>query len=100
MGSNFNVKIDPYVLEKIDSIDYYNQIMFKKIDIGISLTSELVKAKEIIEMNPYIGKKIDINKFKYVMSSVKSVLYYEVIENKKVIAFYDLKPFKQNKNYL
>lgn len=23
MGSNFNVKIDPYVLEKIDKIDYY-----------------------------------------------------------------------------
>lgn len=29
MGSNFNVKIDPYLLEIIDSIDYYNQIMFK-----------------------------------------------------------------------
>lgn len=27
MGSNFNVKIDPYVLEKIDKIDYYNHII-------------------------------------------------------------------------
>ena len=27
MGSNFNIKIDPYVLEKIDKIDYYNHII-------------------------------------------------------------------------
>lgn len=27
MRSNFNVKIDPYVLEKIDKIDYYNHII-------------------------------------------------------------------------
>ena len=59
---------------------------------------ELQKAKEIVEANPHIGKKVQTNKYKYVISSTKAVLYSEIIENSRNIIFYDYKPFKQNKD--
>ena len=71
---------------------------FKNFSIGIFLTNELRKVKGIVEANPHIGKKIQTNKYKYVMSTTKAVLYYEIIENSENIVFYEYKPFKQNKD--
>ena len=98
MGSSFNVKIDSHIIEIIDNIDYYNFMRFKNFSIGIFLTKELRKVKGIVEANPHIGKKVQTNKYKYVMSSTKAVLYYELIESSKSIVFYEYKPFKQNKD--
>lgn len=98
MGLNFDVEIEPYIIEIIDNIDYYNFMRFKNFSIGIFLTKELRKVKGIVEANPHIGKKVQTNKYKYVMSSTKAVLYYELIESSKSIVFYEYKPFKQNKD--
>lgn len=98
MELNFNVEIEPYIIETIDNIDYYNFMRFKNFSIGIFLTKELRKVKGIVEANPHIGKKVQTNKYKYVMSSTKAVLYYELIESSKSIVFYEYKPFKQNKD--
>ena len=98
MGLNFDVEIEPYIIEIIDNIDYYNFMRFKNFSIGILLTKELRKVKGIVEANPHIGKKVQTNKYKYVMSSTKAVLYYELIESSKSIVFYEYKPFKQNKD--
>ena len=98
MGLNFDVEIEPYIIEIIDNIDYYNFMRFKNFSIGILLTKELRKVKVIVEANPHIGKKVQTNKYKYVMSSTKAVLYYELIESSKSIVFYEYKPFKQNKD--
>ena len=83
MELNFDVEIEPYIIEIIDNIDYYNYIRFRNFSIGIFLTKELRKVKGIVEANPHIGKK---------------VLYYEIIENSEDIVFYEYKPFKQNKD--
>ena len=98
MGLNFDVEIEPYIIEIIDNIDYYNFMRFNNFSIGIFLTKELRKVKGIVEANPHIGKKVQTNKYKYVMSSTKAVLYYELIESSKSIVFYEYKPFKQNKD--
>lgn len=98
MGSNFDVKIDSHIIEKIYNINYYSYTTFKNFSVGVFLIRELQKAKEIVEANPHIGKKVQTNKYKYVMSSTKAVLYYEIIENSRNIIFYDYKPFKQNKD--
>ena len=98
MGLNFDVEIEPYIIEIIDNIDYYDFMRFKNFSIGIFLTKELRKVKGIVEANPHIGKKVQTNKYKYVMSSTKAVLYYELIESSKSIVFYEYKPFKQNKD--
>lgn len=98
MELNFDVEIEPYIIEIIDNIDYYNYIRFRNFSIGIFLTKELRKVKGIVEANPHIGKKVQTNKYKYVMSNTKEVLYYEIIENSRNIIFYDYKPFKQNKD--
>lgn len=98
MESNFNVKIDSHIIEKIYNINYYSYTTFKNFSIGIFLTRELRKVKGIVEANPHIGKKVQTNKYKYVMSSTKAVLYYELIESSKNIVFYEYKPFKQNKD--
>ena len=55
MGSNFKVKIDPYVIAKVDDIDYYYFEKFGNFEMGILLTKELKDAKETIQDNPYIG---------------------------------------------
>ena len=62
MGSNFDVEIDPYIIEIIDKIYYYNFMRFKNFSIGIFLTKELRKVKGIVEANPHIGKKVQTNK--------------------------------------
>lgn len=98
MGSNFDVKIDSHIIEKIYNINYYSYTTFKNFSVGVFLIRELQKAKEIVEANPHIGKKVQTNKYKYVMSSTKAILYYEIIENSRNIIFYDYKPFKQNKD--
>lgn len=98
MELNFDVEIEPYIIEIIDNIDYYNYIRFRNFSIGIFLTKELRKVKGIVEANPHIGKKVQTSKYKYVMSSTKAVLYSEIIENSRNIIFYDYKPFKQNKD--
>lgn len=97
MELNFDIEIEPYIIEIIDNIDYYNYIRFRNFSIGIFLTKELRKVKGIVEANPHIGKKVQTNKYKYVMPTTKTVLYYEIIENSRNIIFYDYKPFKQNK---
>ena len=97
MELNFDIEIEPYIIEIIDNIDYYNYIRFRNFSIGIFLTKELRKVKGIVEANPHIGKKVQTNKYKYVMPTTKAVLYYEIIENSRNIIFYDYKPFKQNK---
>lgn len=97
MELNFDIEIEPYIIEIIDNIDYYNYIRFRNFSIGIFLTKELQKVKGIVEANPHIGKKVQTNKYKYVMPTTKTVLYYEIIENSRNIIFYDYKPFKQNK---
>lgn len=99
MESNYNVKIDSYVITKVDDIDYYCFEKFGNFDIGILLTRELKAIKEIIQNNPYIGRKIDDNKYKYVMMNIKSILYYEITEDNKTIVIYDLKAFEENRNY-
>ena len=81
MELNFDVEIEPYIIEIIDNIDYYNYIRFRNFSIGIFLTKELRKVKRIVEANPHIGKKVQTNKYKYVMPTTKAVLYYEIIEN-------------------
>ena len=91
MGSNFKVKIDPYVIAKVDDIDYYY------FEMGILLTKELKDAKETIQDNPYIGRRIDDNIYKYVMLNIKSVLYYEIHEDSNTIIIFDLKAFKENR---
>ncbi len=81
MELNFNVEIEPYIIEIIDSIDYYNYIRFRNFSIGIFLTKELRKVKEIVEANPHIGKKVQTNismlcqlpKQSYIMTSYKIV---------------------------
>ena len=98
MELNFDIEIEPYIIEIIDNIDYYNYIRFRNFSIGIFLTKELRKVKGIVEANPHIGKKVQTNKYKYVMPTTKAVLYYEIIENSKDIVFYEYKPFKQNKD--
>ena len=106
MELNFDIEIEPYIIEIIDNIDYYNYIRFRNFSIGIFLTKELRKVKGIVEANPqgiveansHIGKKVQTNKYKYVMPTTKAVLYYEIIENSKNIVFYEYKPFKQNKD--
>ena len=45
MGSNFKVKIDPYVIAKVDDIDYYYFEKFGNFEMGILLTKELKDAK-------------------------------------------------------
>lgn len=57
MELNFDVEIEPYIIEIIDNIDYYNYIRFRNFSIGIFLTKELRKVKGIVEANPHIGKK-------------------------------------------
>lgn len=98
MGSNFDVKIDSHIIEKIYNINYYSYTTFKNFSVGVFLIRELQKVKEIVEANPHIGKKVQTNKYKYVMPTTKAVLYYEIIENSRNIIFYDYKPFKQNKD--
>ena len=49
MELNFNVEIEPYIIEIIDNIDYYNFMRFKNFSIGIFLTKELRKVKGIVE---------------------------------------------------
>jgi hypothetical protein len=61
MELNFDVEIEPYIIEIIDNIDYYNYIRFRNFSIGIFLTKELRKVKGIVEANPHIGKKIQTN---------------------------------------
>lgn len=97
MGLNFKVRIDPYVIAKIDDIDYYYFEKYGNFDMGVLLTRELKDVKEIIQSNPYIGRKIDDNRYKYVMSNIKSVLYYEIIEDSNTIIIFDLKAFKENR---
>lgn len=97
MGLNFKVRIDPYVIAKIDDIDYYYFEKFGNFDIGILLTRELKDVKETIQSNPYIGRKIDDNRYKYVMPNIKSVLYYEINEDSNTIIIFDLKTFKENR---
>lgn len=98
MESNFNVKIDSHIIEKIYNINYYSYTTFKNFSVGVFLIRELQKVKEIVEANPHIGKKVQTNKYKYVMSTTEAVLYYEIIGNNKSIIFYEYKPFKQNKD--
>ena len=81
MELNFDVEIEPYIIEIIDSIDYYNYIRFRNFSIGIFLTKELRKVKGIVEANPHIGKKVQTNismlcqvpKQSYIMTSYKIV---------------------------
>lgn len=54
MELNFDIEIEPYIIE--DNIDYYNYIRFRNFSIGIFLTKELRKVKGIVEANPHIGK--------------------------------------------
>lgn len=98
MGSSFNVKIDSHIIEKIYNINYYSYTTFKNFSVGVFLIRELQKVKEIVEANPHIGKKVQTSKYKYVMSTTKAVLYYELTESSKSIVFYEYKPFKQNKD--
>ena len=65
--------------------------------MGILLTKELKDAKETIQDNPYIGRRIDDNLYKYVMLNIKSVLYYEIHEDSNTIIIFDLKAFKEGK---
>lgn len=97
MGSNFKVKIDPYVISKVDDIDYYYFEKFGNFEMGIVLTKELKDVKETIQDNPYIGRRIDDNIYKYVMLNIKSVLYYEIHEDSNTIIIFDLKSFKENR---
>lgn len=57
MELNFDVEIEPYIIEIIDNIDYYNYIRFRNFSIGIFLTKELRKVKGIVEANPHIGSR-------------------------------------------
>lgn len=61
MELNFDIEIEPYIIEIIDNIDYYNYIRFRNFSIGIFLTKELRKVKGIVEANPHIGKKVQTN---------------------------------------
>ena len=97
MGSNFKVKIDPYVIAKVDDIDYYYFEKFGNFEMGILLTKELKDAKETIQDNPYIGRRIDDNIYKYVILDIKSVLNYEIHEDSNTIIIFDLKAFKENR---
>lgn len=78
MESNFNVKIDSHIIEKIYNINYYSYTTFKNFSVGVFLIRELQKVKEIVEANPHIGKKGQTNKYKYVMSTTKAVLYCQL----------------------
>ena len=51
----------------------------------------------LLEDNPYIGRRIDDNIYKYVMLNIKSVLYYEIHEDSNTIIIFDLKAFKENR---
>ena len=59
--------------------------------MGILLTKELKDAKETIQDNPYIGRRIDDNIYKFVILNIKSVLYYEIHEDSNTIIIFDLK---------
>lgn len=41
MELNFDIEIEPYIIEIINNIDYYNYIRFRNFSIGIFLTKEL-----------------------------------------------------------
>lgn len=49
MELNFDIEIEPYIIEIIDNIDYYNYIRFRNFSIGIFLTKELRKVKGIVD---------------------------------------------------
>ena len=51
----------------------------------------------VLQDNPYIGRRIDDNIYKYVILNIKSVLYYEIHEDSNTIIIFDLKAFKENR---
>ena len=67
-----------------------NKFALEKLDY-IENTISLLKD------NPYIGRRIDDNIYKYVMLNIKSVLYYEIHEDSNTIIIFDLKAFKENR---
>lgn len=46
MELNFDIEIEPYIIEIIDNIDYYNYIRFRNFSIGIFLTKDYEKSRE------------------------------------------------------
>lgn len=93
---SFKVKIDNYIIKKIDAIDYYCLSQFGNYNFGIRITKEIKIAKETIERNAYIGKRIKENHYKIILKNIGYNLYYEVIEKTNTIIIYDLKSFKEN----
>lgn len=57
MELNFDIEIEPYIIEIIDNIDYYNYIRFRNFSIGIFLTKELRKVKGIVEANHILARR-------------------------------------------
>ena len=67
-----------------------NEFALEKLDY-------IEKTILLLEDNPYIGRRIDDNIYKYVMLNIKSVLYYEIHEDSNTIIIFDLKAFKENR---
>ena len=92
MGSNFKVKIDPYVIAKVDDIDYYYFEKFGNFEMGILLTKELKDVKETIQDNPYIGtlpRYAVLKRQGYrVLILEKNLAFYKVNEEKKEVVIY------------
>ena len=61
MELNFDIEIEPYIIEKIYNINYYSYTTFKNFSVGVFLIRELQKAREIVEAYPHIGKKVQTN---------------------------------------
>lgn len=46
MELNFDIEIEPYIIEIIDNIDYYNYIRFRNFSIGIFQPKNYEKSRE------------------------------------------------------
>ena len=62
MESNFDVKIDSHIIEKIYNINYYSYTTFKNFSVGVFLIRELQIVKTSFSMNTNLSNRIKICK--------------------------------------
>ena len=58
MESNFDVKIDSHIIEKIYNINYYSYTTFKNFSVGVFLIRELQIVKTSFSMNTNLSNRI------------------------------------------